>query len=282
MMKKLLLTLSLSLAVLPVYADEMSPTKGGVDLPPARTSTPKPSAAPAEAAPAAVTPQASAPEPRVVPSQAAPAAMAAVAPAAASEGFEGFYVGASAGYLFSNTDVLLDIVGPATLYDIKGMGGEGPSFGLHAGWGTMLGQSGKVYAGIEAAYQFNNGIDSSAYVSIPARLQLEEQDSWNISGRLGYLFTQDTMVYGRLGFVRTKFSFSYSGATPGPTYKDHANGLIAGLGVEHHLNKQWSLRGEYAYLNHEDMDFNKLNGTATTASMENNSSLFNVGLSYTF
>ena len=286
-MKKLLLTLSLSLAVLPVYADEMSsPPAAGQDLPPPRTTPLKPSAvpaAPAQATPAVVTPHASTPEPRVMPAAPASAPMVASTPAA-SEGFAGFYVGASAGYLFSNTDVLLDIVGPATLYDVKGMGGEGPSFGLYAGWGTMLGQSGKVYGGIEAGYQFNNSIDSSAYVSLPTYIRLEEQDSWNISGRLGYLFTQDTMVYGRLGYVRTKFSFNHS-TTPsalGPTYKDHANGVILGLGVEHHLNKQWSLRGEYDYLNHESMDFNKLNGAATSASMENNSSLFSVGLSYTF
>ena len=275
-MKKLLLTLSLSLAALPVHADEMSPTKGGYDLPPARTTTQKPSAAPAEAAPAEVMPQTRTSEPHVMPAEAAPAA-AAITPAT-SEGFGGLYVGASAGYLFSNTDVLLDTGGPATLYDIRGMGGEGPSFGLHAGWGTMFGQSGKGYGGIELGYQFNNNIDSSVYVSIPALLQLEEQDSWNVSGRLGYLFASDTMVYGRLGYVHTKFSFSYAGAT----YKDDANGLILGLGVEHHLNKQWNLRGEYAYLNHENMDFNKLNGTATTTSVENNSGLFNIGLSYTF
>lgn len=52
-MKNLLLPLILSLAVLPVHADELSPSKG-TDLPPPRVTTPKPPAMPAEAAPAAV------------------------------------------------------------------------------------------------------------------------------------------------------------------------------------------------------------------------------------
>jgi len=47
-MKNLLLTLSLSLAALPVCADTLAPTKG-TDLPPARTTEPAPAAAPAAA-----------------------------------------------------------------------------------------------------------------------------------------------------------------------------------------------------------------------------------------
>ncbi|HWR78200.1 MAG TPA: hypothetical protein VN283_13440, partial [Thiobacillus sp.] len=65
-MKKLLLTLSLSLAALPAYAaDELPPPRPVVqdavdDLPPPRTPTRKPRVAPPEAAPAEATPQASA------------------------------------------------------------------------------------------------------------------------------------------------------------------------------------------------------------------------------
>lgn len=73
-MKNLLLTLSLSLAVLPAYADEMSPTKG-TDLPPPRTTAPQPVAVPSEAAPAEVAPPAKAAA--AMPAKAAPAALAA-------------------------------------------------------------------------------------------------------------------------------------------------------------------------------------------------------------
>ena len=73
-MKNLLLTLSLSLAALPVHADTLAPTKG-TDLPPARTTEPAPPAAPVEAAPAA------APAPAPAPVAAAPAPMPVAAPA---------------------------------------------------------------------------------------------------------------------------------------------------------------------------------------------------------
>lgn len=95
MMKKLLLTLGLSLAVLPAHADELTPTTakdGGVDLPPPRTVTRTPPAAPAkpmpvEAAPVVVVPRpspaietppapAAAPVPVAVPVKVAPAAPA--------------------------------------------------------------------------------------------------------------------------------------------------------------------------------------------------------------
>jgi opacity protein-like surface antigen len=82
MMKKLLLTLGLSLAALPVHADEMAPTKG-TDLPPARATAPAQPAAPAEAAPVA------APEPAAMPAEAAPAAPAAMPVAAAASKWYG-------------------------------------------------------------------------------------------------------------------------------------------------------------------------------------------------
>jgi hypothetical protein len=63
-MKNLLLTLSLSLAALPVYAaDDLPPPRTAVedavdDLPPPRTTTRKPRAAPPQVAPAEAAPQA--------------------------------------------------------------------------------------------------------------------------------------------------------------------------------------------------------------------------------
>ena len=63
-MKNLLLTLSLSLAALPIYAADLPPPRATAqdtadDLPPPRTTTRKPRAVPTEAAPAEVTPQTS-------------------------------------------------------------------------------------------------------------------------------------------------------------------------------------------------------------------------------
>lgn len=94
MMKNLLLTLSLSLAVLPAYADEMSPTKG-TDLPPPRTTAPQPPAVPSEVAPAVVTPQAS-------PAEAMPPARAATPEPrvvhAMATGYPGWYAGVGGGW----------------------------------------------------------------------------------------------------------------------------------------------------------------------------------------
>ena len=61
-MRNLLLTLSLSLAALPLYAEGLPPPRATTqdaanDLPPPRTTTRKPRVVPAEAAPTEVTPQ---------------------------------------------------------------------------------------------------------------------------------------------------------------------------------------------------------------------------------
>ena len=92
MMKKLLLTLSLSLTVVPVYADALGPTEG-TDLPPARITPSKPVAAPVEAPPVEAAPAApavTAPAPRAMPvAEAAPAVRASDT---------GWFAGAGIGY----------------------------------------------------------------------------------------------------------------------------------------------------------------------------------------
>lgn len=87
-MKNLLLTMSLSLTVLPIYADELSPmpAKGGYDLPPPRTTAPKPPAAPAETAPAAKPVAVPTPAPVAAPAEAAPATKPVAAAVAAPVG----------------------------------------------------------------------------------------------------------------------------------------------------------------------------------------------------
>jgi OmpA-OmpF porin, OOP family len=98
MMKKLLLTLSLSLVALPIYADEMSPTKGGYDLPPARTTAPVQPAAPAEAAPAEVMPPQAGPAVEAPPPRAA-TPEPTVAPAMAARADDiGWYAGVGGGW----------------------------------------------------------------------------------------------------------------------------------------------------------------------------------------
>jgi OOP family OmpA-OmpF porin len=82
-MKNLLLTLSLMLAVMPVQADELSPTSAkdtASDLPPPRTSPSKPGA-PVEAAPVEVAPQAAPTVEKPLPPAAEPVVVPAVAPA---------------------------------------------------------------------------------------------------------------------------------------------------------------------------------------------------------
>ncbi len=91
-MKNVLLTLSLSLAALPVCADTLAPTTG-TDLPPARTTEPAPPAAPA-AAPA--------PAPAPAPAAAAPAPAPAPVPVAAPASL--WYGNVNAGGGWANID----------------------------------------------------------------------------------------------------------------------------------------------------------------------------------
>lgn len=123
-MKKALLTLSLSLATLPVFADALTPTtpgKGSVDLPPAREAAPAPSPAPAAATPAPAPVAAPAPAPAPKPAATpTPAPQAMAAPVMAMDD-HGWFAGAGLG-MSKNRDYECTGCGAVTSLDDSGFG----------------------------------------------------------------------------------------------------------------------------------------------------------------
>lgn len=78
---------------------------------------------------------------------------------------------------------------------------------------------------------------------------------FSIAGRLGATFDR-TMVYGKAGWVWGQFEFSEMNSFGSPTTTDSfsksggLNGLLLGIGVEHALTRNWTVKLEYNYLNY--------------------------------
>jgi OOP family OmpA-OmpF porin len=259
MMKKLLLTLSLSLVALPIYADEMSPTKGGVDLPPARTTTPKPGTAPAEAAPAEMMPQTSttgemAP-PRTTPSE--PPAMPAMAAPAARAAGTGWYAGVGGGWSSFDgnaVDIAPTLAGES--YTVTSLDDSS------TGW--------KVFGG----YQFNkNWAAELAYTDL-GKFSMNADVSGGLGGGAGTEYAQvkptcwslsavgilplgnNFSLLGKVGVCRWDDRFSAHETVAGMEYPypdgdSYSKGtdLTFGLGAKYDVTKNYGVRAEWERFN---------------------------------
>ena len=136
------------------------------------------------------------------------AAQSLDAPYDAKPVWSGIYVGGNAGVVAGVNDL--------------GDGADGYEGGAQVG---ALFQIGRLVAGIETSYDWAKG--TNAGVSVSAR-------KWDISGRLGFLATDYTLLYAKVS--RPNFNNSLD---------NHAIGLGIGGGVETMIAKNWSLALEY-------------------------------------
>jgi outer membrane immunogenic protein len=101
--------------------------------------------------------------------------------------------------------------------------------------------------GVFADYDFGSNL--SADVKIPYHSgSLDHNYSWAIGGRLGYLVTPSTLLYGTGGYTQADFDVSDLGS------KTFA-GFFVGGGVETFLRQSWTLKLEYRYSQFESETF---------------------------
>lgn len=151
----------------------------------------------------------------------------------------GFYVGANAGYAWTN----FDSSGPAPAID---QNTDGFALGAFAGFNVF--NNGWVY-GVEAdiKHDFNNDrFDSGATT-------YEAETTWGGSARarLGYAFDR-TLVYATGGWAFTRAELENVDA--GVTEKETVHGWTVGAGVEQAFTDTMAGRLEYRYTDYGDSD----------------------------
>ena len=190
---------------------------------------------------------------------------------AQNSAFEGFYVGAQAGWSSVDGDVTITGVGSG------GDTGDGFGGGGFVGFG---GTSGKLYGSIEAELGYD-GAEWDESGSIPGfgsgTVDIEAQLTYGLGFRVGWVAADNLLIYGRVGWVRTntEFSGSITGLGSFSTDEDMDGARIGG-GVEGKLGDNIGVRGEYTYTSYDDVDI------VPGANFDADQHLFRVGVAYYF
>lgn len=143
-----------------------------------------------------------------------------------------------------------------------------------------------VVVGAEADFQWS-GVDGS-YTVDDEKSSVDIKVKWfNIyCGRLGYALDR-TLIYGTAGVVISKMDFNstYQEAFSFTGSNKHV-GWTAGLGVEHALTDNWTVKAEYSYLDFGSADYvlRNVEGalSPTYAKGSGSGSFLRLGVNYKF
>jgi outer membrane immunogenic protein len=170
-----------------------------------------------------------------IPAQAADMPVKAPLAPVVTTSWAGFYIGAHVGYGYANTAVE---VPEANFGRFIGIGGKGWVAGGLAGYNVML--SPRWVAGLEVDGSWQN--IKTKMSGSEGDLKLSLDWSASVRGRLGYLITPTTMVFGTFGWSWSKLEIS-----TGESVSRSVNGAQVGFGVETMYSDNWILRTEYLH-----------------------------------
>jgi outer membrane immunogenic protein len=123
------------------------------------------------------------------------------------------------------------------LFGLNGLGGEGVFGTVTIGYDRVI-RPGWVF-GVFADYDFGSNISTD--VSLFGHgASIDQNYTWAIGARLGFLANAGTLVYGTAGYTQTEFDFF------GLKTQDFG-GYFVGAGIETFLRDNWTLKLEYRY-----------------------------------
>ena len=191
-----------------------------------------------------------------LPAQAADMPVKAPPRAMVTTSWAGFYIGAHVGYGYAVTAGSLPDFGLDGR--IIGVGSKGWVAGGLAGYNIML--SPRWVGGIEVDGSWQD-IETSANVfGGEAKMSLDWSAS--VRGRIGFLMTPTTMLFGTAGWSWSNVKFSNT-LVP-ESFSGSVNGPQVGFGVETMYTENWIIRTEYLHSFYDNVDFNtQVIGTVT-------------------
>ncbi|MBA1147233.1 outer membrane beta-barrel protein [Ectothiorhodospiraceae bacterium WFHF3C12] len=108
---------------------------------------------------------------------------------------------------------------------------------------------------------------------------LEREESYALSGRLGYWLSSAALIYGRAGLARTTFHAEYDDGTDTADVTERSRGIRFGTGVEVALSDRLFGRLDWRYTDHDPIDVDYGSGEDEYTPSESVASL---GLGYRF
>lgn len=170
----------------------------------------------------------------------APTPYYAPAPQPVYSRWDGAYYGFTMGYNFRGRDrVQLAPAPPGVIGTMRVRG-----FVLGAQLGRNW-QNGNMVYGVEGGFHFTNTRDS--ITSGPASASMRINPFADLRGRAGWA-TNQGLFYGLAGVSAGRIRYAASdGLTSNIQSTYTAMGYSLGLGYEHDIGNDWSMRGEYSY-----------------------------------
>lgn len=159
---------------------------------------------------------------------------------------EGAYVGVGIGYGATKARVTAPPNGGTTGLNntSTGLSNSAANFSLYSGYGWVQNQ---IYWGGEVGYAIDNTDIYNTYNLNNSYQSLRRSGFFSGTFRLGYLYTPTTMVYARLGMIKSNWKAIDSVYTYGPTLIGSMNrpSLAVGLGFELDFTQEFSGRIEF-------------------------------------
>jgi len=195
----------------------------------------------------------------------------------ASDLWNGFYVGAQAGYLqgsYSNSDLCQNITGEGRIclgdmennFNIGDSSPDGVTAGGYVGYNYRIES---VVLGLEGDWNWDNGQDSK---SLLGELSYDTSLNWDaaIRARLGYVVDERALLYvtGGPSWLNTELStsFNINVNAPAPNVKKGDSstefGWVLGAGAEYAITEHLSVKAEYLHGWYGDADLDILSGTS--------------------
>lgn len=174
-----------------------------------------------------------------------------------------YYVSIGGGYAFSNNELSLS-PGPALAgapfdfnLDLDGFGGQGGVFTFGGGYDRQFRSN--FVAGLFIDYTLHNAetdLDVNVGGLLSANLGFGIDNEFSVGGRLGYLVTPATLVYGSAGYSRIELDDARLGGdifgnsfTLRVASSDAIDAFFVGGGIETKINDNISLKLDYRYTN---------------------------------
>ena len=153
-----------------------------------------------------------------------------------------------------------------------GIGGEGLLGEIGIGYDYAFASS--WVAGIGADYRWSN-IETD--ITVIASIDITADSAFDIYGRLGYLVSENVLVYGLAGYSWQNFDVSVVG------FEWDLDGYTLGAGIETAISDRWTAKVEYRYAQYEDFDLSSaLGGPSGAATLEPSMQTVRAGLTYRF
>lgn len=186
--------------------------------------------------------------------------------------FGGAYVGGQIGYGDANTKELQSDASTNDSF-YYGRPAHGMNGGLYGGYGVMLS---RFYVGGEVEANLAN-YEMEEKVADGTGAGWKLKNTYGAAARFGYRIADRTMVYTKVGVVRSEVEYRATGVSESD---DTLTGVRGGLGMEFAATDNVMIRGEYTHTAYGSMHYSDADGEPDVIKPREN--LFRVGVAYKF